>query len=326
VPAVVVGSEILIGSDQIDTRLSALIEAGIGAGGVPFPDIDGMQAAVAYIESFRTGSTPSSDAAEAHDASPQAASWFAHVSQYPVESGLMGGVLVLLIGSPILAWARKRRSYHPAPNKFEYRVIVFLSIVGFLLVVSLLDLPEGLSTGNAAAGLAAILLLGLAVASGRAMWRQRLYKPHFPQRFLLLLAGAGLAIAYYMLRSEVGAQEPYCGPIGDCIAVQQSAYALLFGWLPVGALGIVGYMLLGAAWTIASVTAGYINRLANRALYLLLLFGVLFSAYLTVLELFVIQAMCAWCLTSALIMLLMFWVYSSHPPETTQPILDNGHA
>ena len=47
--------------------------------------------------------------------------------------------------------------------------------------------------------------------------------------------------------------------------------------------------------------AGY----APRALFGVTLFGVLFSLYLTILEPFVIRAVCAWCLTSAVLVTLL---------------------
>lgn len=50
---------------------------------------------------------------------------------------------------------------------------------------------------------------------------------------------------------------------------------------------------------------------ARLALFGMSLVGVLFSLYLTYLEVFVIEAVCAWCLTSALLMTLMFLMASS---------------
>jgi hypothetical protein len=49
------------------------------------------------------------------------------------------------------------------------------------------------------------------------------------------------------------------------------------------------------------------------------LFGVLFSIYLTYLELYVIQAVCAWCLTSAAIMALLLFVSTGPAVRSVQP-------
>ena len=44
---------------------------------------------------------------------------------------------------------------------------------------------------------------------------------------------------------------------------------------------------------------------ARIGLIALTVFGTLFSIYLTLLELFVIHAICAWCLTSAVVMTIL---------------------
>ena len=43
--------------------------------------------------------------------------------------------------------------------------------------------------------------------------------------------------------------------------------------------------------------------LARRALFIMAVIGVVFSAYLTYLELFVIHAICPWCVTSAILLI-----------------------
>jgi uncharacterized membrane protein len=92
-----------------------------------------------------------------------------------------------------------------------------------------------------------------------------------------------------------------CGPVGDCNAVQASPFAKLFGFLPVGLLGAVGYVGIIAAWFVARSEGG-LSRIAALLMFAMALFGVLFTIYLTYLELFVINAVCIWCLTSAVLM------------------------
>jgi uncharacterized membrane protein len=77
---------------------------------------------------------------------------------------------------------------------------------------------------------------------------------------------------------------------------------MLFGLLPVGVLGGIGYLAILAAWAIAQFVRGRLSHLAAVSVFALSLFGVLFSIYLTYLELVIIRAVCIWCLTSALIM------------------------
>ena len=116
-----------------------------------------------------------------------------------------------------------------------------------------------------------------------------------------VLIAAGLVVAGYLTYVETQLVEAVCGPVGDCNAVQSSSYARLFGVLPVGVLGLIGYLAMLAAW--------FWGRTGNLTARWLLLgmaaFGVVFSIYLTYLELFVIRAVCLWCLSSAVIMTLL---------------------
>jgi uncharacterized membrane protein len=141
------------------------------------------------------------------------------------------------------------------------------------------------------------------------------------QRWLVpLLALAGLGVAGYLAYVETRQVAAVCGPVGDCNSVQSSPYARLFGFLPVGVLGALGYLAILAAWLycrrrsdrLPETTGGRLARYAPVAVFGMALFGVLFSLYLTYLEPFVIGAVCVWCLTSAVIMTLLL-VLSSRP-------------
>lgn len=123
-----------------------------------------------------------------------------------------------------------------------------------------------------------------------------------------LLAVAGFIVAGYLSYVEITRTEAVCGPVGDCNAVQSSPYARLFGVLPVGLLGLAGYGLILAAWLAARFGGEAIKRQASILLLGLLVAGLLFTIYLTFLEPFVIGATCAWCLSSALIMTVLFWL------------------
>ena len=104
---------------------------------------------------------------------------------------------------------------------------------------------------------------------------------------------------------ETQAVEAVCGPIGDCNTVQSSEYAMLFGVLPVGVLGLVGYAAILIAWLIQRLRNDKLADYASLALLGMGLFGTLFSIYLTYLEIFVIEAVCLWCISSAVIMSLI---------------------
>ena len=118
--------------------------------------------------------------------------------------------------------------------------------------------------------------------------------------FAILLV-LGLAIAGYLSFVETSGTEAVCGPVGDCNTVQQSPYARFLG-IPVGVLGMAGYVALIAAWAVSRAAAEPWAPLASIAFLAMAFAGTAFSTYLTFLEPFVIGATCAWCLSSAVIM------------------------
>ena len=115
-----------------------------------------------------------------------------------------------------------------------------------------------------------------------------------------VLAVIGLGVAGYLTYVETQLVEAICGPVGDCNAVQSSSYARLFG-IPIGIIGLGGYLAILGAW----VWGRSGNATARWLLFGMAAIGVVFSTYLTYLELFVIGAVCLWCLSSAVIMLLL---------------------
>jgi len=115
----------------------------------------------------------------------------------------------------------------------------------------------------------------------------------------------GMGVAGYLSYIEVTLSRAMCGPVGDCNAVQLSPYARLWGVLPIGVLGMGGYIAILVAWLAGRQKWGWISSFAPIALFGMTFFGTVFSAYLTYLEPFVIKAVCLWCITSAIIMTLL---------------------
>ena len=108
----------------------------------------------------------------------------------------------------------------------------------------------------------------------------------------------GIAVPLFIVAGELLSR----GGVGERI---MRFARTLFGFLPVGLLGAMGYVAILVAWGIVRFTSGMAGRMAALMLFLMVLFGVLFSIYLTYLELYVIRAVCAWCLSSAVIMALL---------------------
>jgi uncharacterized membrane protein len=122
---------------------------------------------------------------------------------------------------------------------------------------------------------------------------------------LIALSVLGMAIAGYLAYVETQAVAAFCGPVGDCNTVQSSPYAKLFGVLPIGVLGVIGYIAILGVWLWGRWGLGRFSAYAPLFVLAMTLFGVLFSIYLTYLEPFVIGAVCIWCVSSAIIMTLL---------------------
>jgi uncharacterized membrane protein len=121
-----------------------------------------------------------------------------------------------------------------------------------------------------------------------------------------ILTLAGLGVAAYLSYVELRTVQAICGPVGDCNTVQQSEYARLFGVLPIGILGLAGFLAILAAWIIRRWGSLGISLWASLGILCMAGFGTLFSIYLTFLEPFVIGATCLWCLSSSLIMTTLY--------------------
>ncbi len=123
-----------------------------------------------------------------------------------------------------------------------------------------------------------------------------------------LLAIAGLAISAYLTYVETSGIIAVCGPVGDCNTVQTSPYAYLFGVVPMGFVGLLGYLAVLVAWAAAQRLAERAADWARLALFAFTAFGTVFSAILTFLEPFIIGATCLWCVTSAVLMTALLWL------------------
>jgi len=117
-----------------------------------------------------------------------------------------------------------------------------------------------------------------------------------PRVTLLALAVVGVLISAYLTWTHFAGLTPVCTGSGEgCQTVQSSRYASLLG-IPVALLGLVAYgglVFSVALWKEIGIFLGFLISLV----------GTLFSVYLTYLEVFVIGALCQWCLASAAIML-----------------------
>ena len=113
---------------------------------------------------------------------------------------------------------------------------------------------------------------------------------------MVAFAAAGLAVSAYLTAVRLLGEAPACGPVRGCDTVAASEYATVLD-VPVALLGLgfsIALTILSAAWWRGG------DHRALYAAYALGIVGVATVAYLTYLELFVIEAICIWCVTYAL--------------------------
>src|SRR6476646_6606007 len=113
------------------------------------------------------------------------------------------------------------------------------------------------------------------------------------------VAAFGIGVATYIAIADSGGGSPVCLAGGHgCQTVAESSYSHLLG-VNVAVFGIVGYVLL----LVCALLRGDAARMGGFCVALVC-FG--FSVYLTYLELFVIDAICQWCVASAVLMTVLF--------------------
>jgi uncharacterized membrane protein len=139
---------------------------------------------------------------------------------------------------------------------------------------------------------------------------------------IALLALVGLFVALYLWLHALGFGGPIKCGTGGCDTVQTSPWAVFLG-LPVAFYGVVGYAAVLVVSLVALRPAALLERKWNVVLVGLATVGVLFTAYLTYLELFVIHAICRWCVGSAVI-ITATWIVSLLALRTPAIRTDRG--
>jgi len=267
----VIGDQYLVGSGDIPEQLPGLVETYLAQGGVDWPDIPGLREAITATEATQQASVPTAEPApqEVQESAPT----IAPVSpEGPVEEPAPSAFA--LPENPFeLTWQQKFVQ-DPAGNTLS--VIVLIGMIGAVLftIFQFQQRKAGEDKGK---------------------W----------QMLIPILCAIGFGVAGYLAYVETAQVAAVCGPVGDCNTVQQSEYARLFGILPIGMMGLAGYVAIMIAWLTARYTKDKIMDLANLSMFGMAAFGVFFSIYLTFLEPFVIGATCAWCLTSAILITIL---------------------
>lgn len=104
-------------------------------------------------------------------------------------------------------------------------------------------------------------------------------------------------ISGYLVVVRAIGETPVCGPVRGCETVTTSEYSTVLGFIPVAVLGF------GLSVVLVACAFLWWRRADRRPLlvaYGLLLLATLVVAYLSFLEVFVIHAVCAWCVSYAI--------------------------
>lgn len=122
-----------------------------------------------------------------------------------------------------------------------------------------------------------------------------------------LVALAGVFVATYLALYKLGYIGSLVCAVGSCEVVQTSKWATLLG-MPVAVWG-VGFYLTVLAICLIGLTPSFADSVKlSQLLVLLSATGVLVTIWLTYLELFVIHAICQWCVGSAVVVTILFFV------------------
>ena len=283
VPTLIVGDTVLVGSGEIPALFPGIIEDGLSDGGIDWPDIPGLHEILVAqgLDSSTDGSNdPVEEAAtsteELHDPSPSEEE--VAISENSQDEQSQSNVLSL-----------------------NEQPVSFSSLMVYRFTSDL--------DGNI---LAVIVLLGMIISVIGVGYRyikgSEKSKFKWPIWVIPVLSVIGLIAAIYLSYVEITSTEAFCGPVGDCNTVQDSPYAHLFGIIPIGVMGIAGYLTIIALWLVQQYGPKSLKKFSTVAIWSLAWFGVLFSIYLTFLEPFLIGATCAWCIGSAIVMTLLLWV------------------
>jgi uncharacterized membrane protein/thiol-disulfide isomerase/thioredoxin len=292
VPTLIVEELVLVGSLEIPQQFPTLVEEKLATGGTVWPDFPGLAAVL-----------PTATAAEATHTPPPPPT-LTRTSAIPVATATPSPT-VQFAALPTIA---------PTATPTHTPVPAALTIGSNPLPPAEAPEPPSDPVGLTLAG---VVLVNLMVSLVYVAWRLLAAGPRLfqlggqslnaVQTWLIpFLALAGLGVSIYLAYVEINQVEAICGPVGECNIVQASPYARILG-VPVAVLGIFNYLMVVTLWLGRRCLPGDWATLPALGLLGLSLVGVLFSIYLTWLEIFVIQAICLWCLSSAIITLILLF-------------------
>jgi uncharacterized membrane protein len=125
----------------------------------------------------------------------------------------------------------------------------------------------------------------------------------------LILAGIGLVDSLYLTYVKISNSYAICGPLGDCESVNSSQYAEIAG-IPIALLGAGAYLII-LLLLILEKRGEFWADYAPIIVFGISFAGVLYSAYLTYIEIFVLRAICPYCVVSAVVLVFLLALASA---------------
>jgi len=122
----------------------------------------------------------------------------------------------------------------------------------------------------------------------------------------LLLVVIGWFDTAYLSYVKVINSKIYCGGSAQCDIVNNSSYSEVSG-VPIAYIGFTAYLVIGLLHILETRRISW-QRNVPLVIFGLSLTGVLYSAYLTYIEIAVLKAICPYCVVSAVVMLLIFLI------------------
>jgi uncharacterized membrane protein len=123
---------------------------------------------------------------------------------------------------------------------------------------------------------------------------------------LMVLGLIGLVDSAYLAYIKLANATASCAGIGDCDAVNSSKYAEVAG-IPIALLGAGAYLTM-LMLLFLEKRGGLWQEQSPLFMFVLTLIGVLYSAYLTYIEVAILYAICPYCVLSAVILVIMFGI------------------
>lgn len=123
-------------------------------------------------------------------------------------------------------------------------------------------------------------------------------------RISIALAVLGLLVSIYMTIYKLTENNSMCLGSGDCASVNASIYSEVNG-IPVAVVGVAGYLAI-LVLLLMENRMEFLKTNGTLVIFGLTLVGFLFTVYLIYIELFLIRALCPFCVTSQAAMTLLF--------------------